>query len=74
MSRRGRLSAPHPARALHARVVGHALLRTLGDYDPARFRELAMRFSAPVYPGETVRVEIWRDGSFRALVPSATWW
>ncbi len=50
-------------------LVGHALLRTLGDYDPGRFRELAMRFSAPVYPGETVRVEIWRDGSFRALVP-----
>jgi acyl dehydratase len=29
------------------------------------------RFSAPVYPGETVRTEIWRDGttiSFRARV------
>ncbi|BAQ49867.1 3-Alpha,7-alpha,12-alpha-trihydroxy-5-beta-cholest-24-enoyl-CoA hydratase (plasmid) [Methylobacterium aquaticum] len=50
-------------------IVGHALLRVLGDYDSARFRELAMRFSAPVYPGETVRVEIWRDGSFRARVP-----
>jgi acyl dehydratase len=31
------------------------------------------RFSAPVFPGETIRTEIWRDGnvvSFRALVPS----
>jgi acyl dehydratase len=49
-------------------VVGHALLRTLGDYDDARFQELAMRFSAPVYPGETIDVEIWNDGSFRARV------
>lgn len=50
-------------------IVGHALLRTLGTYEPGRFRELALRFSAPVYPGETIRVEIWRDGSFRARVP-----
>ncbi len=50
-------------------VVGHALLGILGDYDAARFRSLAMRFSAPVFPGETIRVEIWRDGSFRASVP-----
>ena len=50
-------------------VIGHALLRILGDYDAARFRSLAMRFSAPVFPGETIRVEIWRDGSFRASVP-----
>jgi acyl dehydratase len=51
-------------------IVGHALLRTLGDYDDSRFKELAMRFSSPVYPGETIDVEIWRDGSFRARVKS----
>jgi acyl dehydratase len=50
-------------------TVAHALLRELGGYDPSRFRELAMRFSSPVFPGETITVEIWRDGSFRALVP-----
>jgi acyl dehydratase len=50
-------------------IVGHALLRTLGDYDDARFKELAMRFSSPVYPGETIQCEIWKNGSFRALVP-----
>ncbi|MFZ5491928.1 MAG: MaoC/PaaZ C-terminal domain-containing protein [Pseudomonadota bacterium] len=51
-------------------VAGHALLRTLCDYDPARLKALQVRFSAPVYPGETLRTEIWRgaDGiAFRTL-------
>ena len=50
-------------------VAGHAILRTWCDYDPARFRSLDLRFSAPVYPGETIRTEMWRDDgvvSFRA--------
>jgi acyl dehydratase len=50
-------------------IAGHALLRTCCDYDPARMRSLALRFSAPVFPGETIRTEMWRDGgivSFRA--------
>ena len=32
---------------------------------------IAGRFSAPVFPGETIRTEMWRDGdvvSFRARV------
>jgi acyl dehydratase len=52
-------------------VSGHAILKTLCGYDPARFRSMAVRFSAPVYPGETIRTEMWRDGpvvSFRARV------
>lgn len=49
-------------------VCGHAILRTLCDYDATRMSSLALRFSAPVLPGDTVRVEIWRDGSFRARV------
>ena len=50
-------------------VAGHAILKTMCDYDPARFKSIAGRFSAPVYPGETIRTEMWRDGpvvSFRA--------
>ena len=52
-------------------VASHAILKTQCGYDPARFKSLALRFSAPVYPGETIRTEIWRDGdvvSFRARV------
>lgn len=49
-------------------VIGHALLATLGGYDPARFQEMHLRFTAPVFPGETIRTEGWHDGSFRARV------
>jgi acyl dehydratase len=50
-------------------VSGHALLRTLCNYDPSRLRSMSCRFKAPVFPGDTIRTEIWRDGSiitFRA--------
>lgn len=49
-------------------VVCHAVVRTLCGYDPARLRALEARFSAPVFPGETIRTELWDDGSFRARV------
>lgn len=52
-------------------IVGHAILQTVCDYDPARLSAISVRFSAPVYPGETIRTEIWRGGpmvSFRARV------
>jgi len=52
-------------------VAGHALLKTLAAYDPARLTAISGRFSAPVFPGETIRTEMWRDGnviSFRARV------
>jgi acyl dehydratase len=44
-------------------VAGHAILKTLAGYDPARLTAIAGRFSAPVFPGETIRTEMWRDGS-----------
>lgn len=49
-------------------VITHALLRGLCDYDPARLHAMELRFSAPVYPGETIRTEIWSSGAFRARV------
>ncbi|HCL73862.1 MAG TPA: 3-alpha,7-alpha,12-alpha-trihydroxy-5-beta-cholest-24-enoyl-CoA hydratase [Gammaproteobacteria bacterium] len=42
-------------------VLTHALMKTCCDYDPARFKRVRLRFSAPVYPGETIRTEIWRE-------------
>jgi acyl dehydratase len=62
---------------LHGRctfgVAGHALVKTMCDYDPARLKSMQGRFSSPVYPGETIRTEMWRDGnvvSFRSTVPA----
>ncbi len=52
-------------------VVGRALLRAVCGNDPARFGRMDCRFSAPVFPGETIRTEIWptADGAaFRARV------
>jgi acyl dehydratase len=70
-------AAGYPRPVLHGLgtfgVVGHALLRSICDYDPVRVRSFAGRFSSPVFPGETIRTEMWRDGnvvSFRALVPA----
>ena len=41
-------------------LVAHALVRQCADHDPARLRALDMRFTAPVFPGETLVTEIWR--------------
>jgi acyl dehydratase len=52
-------------------AAGHAILRTCCDYDPARLAAIGLRFAAPVFPGETLRTEIWRNGTdlqFRAKV------
>ena len=43
-------------------------LREVADYRSERMKSLKVRFSAPVFPGETIRTEIWNDGSFRSRV------
>ena len=67
-------AAGYPRPILHGLatfgVTGHAVLRTCCDYDPDRLRQMAVRFSAPVFPGEPLRTEIWQHGnriSFRTL-------
>jgi acyl dehydratase len=54
-------------------VAGHAMLKTHCDYDTTRFKSMEARFSSPVYPGETLRTEMWKNGnvvSFRCTVPA----
>jgi acyl dehydratase len=46
---------------------GRALLHTLCDGDPARFRSMSGRFSSPVFPGEALTVRMWREGGDQAL-------
>ncbi len=52
-------------------VVCHALMRGLCGYDVTRFGSMDARFSSPVYPGETLRTEIWKEeggAAFRTRV------
>jgi acyl dehydratase len=52
-------------------VAAHAVMRTYCGYDATRMKAIDVRFSAPVFPGETLSIEMWRDEniiSFRAFV------
>jgi acyl dehydratase len=46
-------------------VSGIALLKTLCGWDASRLKEIGCRFSSPVYPGETLKVEMWHLGGGR---------
>jgi acyl dehydratase len=53
-------------------VAGYAVLSAGCEYDSDRLVEMEARFSAPVFPGETIRTEIWIDGDevlFQSCVP-----
>jgi acyl dehydratase len=53
-------------------VVGHGLMAALCDYAPERVLALEGRFSAPVFPGEAITIDIWRkeqgQAAFRARI------
>lgn len=44
-------------------VAAHAVVKAACDGDAAKVAAISGRFSSPVIPGETIRTEIWRDGS-----------
>ena len=52
-------------------ITCRAVMQAYTDFDPAPIRRHQARFSAPVFPGETITVDLWRDGdqvSFEAHV------
>ena len=52
-------------------ITCRAVMQAYTDFDPAPIRSHQARFSAPLFPGETVTVDLWRDGavvSFEARV------
>jgi acyl dehydratase len=52
-------------------IACRSVLSTVCDYDPAKIAGFDVRFSAPVFPGETIVTEMWIDGpavSFRSKV------
>ena len=69
--------AGFPAPILHGMctygITCRGVLQTYADYDAGAFRQHVARFSSPVYPGETVTMDLWKDGnviSFEAKVKS----
>lgn len=45
-------------------MITRVLLAECCDHDPARLASIAMRFTAPCYPGETLALSLWHDGFF----------
>lgn len=54
-------------------IAAHQLFEEIAGGDPAKFGGLACRFSRPVFPGDTVRTDVWRTETgarFRVVVES----
>ena len=47
-------------------MVNHAVSSCLKKTGDGEFDHVFARFSAPVFPGESIQVDVWDDGSFRA--------
>ena len=47
--------------------TGRALLHSLCDGDPTRFTAMEGRFSSPVFPGDSLTIDIWVDGDGHAV-------
>lgn len=52
-------------------VAVHAVLRTLLDYDASAIAAMRVRFTAAVYPGDTLRTEMWQDAQTVSLRTTA---
>lgn len=59
-------AAGFPAPILHGLgtfgIAGYSILAGAGSREPETLRELSCRFSAPLFPGETLRTDIWSNG------------
>jgi acyl dehydratase len=51
--------------------TGRALLHALCGSDPARFAHVEGRFSAPVLPGDSLTISMWRTGDGEAVFTTA---
>ena len=49
-------------------MATYAVIREFASSDVERLASVGVRFKTPVFPGETLRTSIWRDGSRLQLV------
>ncbi|HVX17664.1 MAG TPA: MaoC/PaaZ C-terminal domain-containing protein [Acidimicrobiales bacterium] len=47
--------------------TGRALLNTVCEGDPSRFKAMEGRFSSPVFPGESLTISVWGTGGSEAV-------
>lgn len=69
-------AAGYPRPILHGLatlgIATHALLKACCAYDPARLAAMEVRYTAPVFPGDMLRTDIWRvDDGVRFRVVAA---
>jgi acyl dehydratase len=53
-------------------IAARSIVLACCDNNAGLLRELSVRFSAPVFPGETIRTDIWKEDKqirFRCVVP-----
>ncbi len=47
--------------------VGRAAIEAFADNNPEKFKSIKVRFAAPVYPGETIVVKMWKESGTKVL-------
>ncbi len=53
-------------------IVGRAVLQTYCDNDPAKFKSIAVRFSRPAWPGDTIVTQMWKEAEDKIIIRVST--